>query len=588
MTLYNIWEARNEVRFEEKRVNPTVIANRICFLLDEWANLDVQKRTTVPSPTPSWQLPATGWAKLNADGAWSSQRGCGAAGVIVRDDSGRFLAASVHFFPCVLDAISAEIKATSRAVELAAELRLSKVLIETDSTKVLRLLAEDGRGRSIYAMQILDLKLKARQIRNVEFAWVRRSANRVAIRLVKEGVQTHCVTTWVSTPPVFLMSLLNEDSMRYIRWTTKTFLLLQLLTFRVDPTMEEIDNNLIIKKVQSAHGQTFACVNFESQPSLRHPLLKNHTIQLKQRNSIFHGTYDDNRSMFYISNVEMSEIECPPGTIPVLTSYNGSMSTILFDKTIGFNENGNENVSRQVAALATMPSTFHGLVSSLSVWEPDLGTGKPPRFSGAIAIVQNEESRVAAGWSVDPRLYGDNHVHFEIAWVDHGKACVNVRCAGFVQMSRKVIPGAIIKPVSTIDGKKYIIRIKIVKFLGDWVLKFGEEIVGYWPGKLFSQMSDYATSISWMGIVGAAPGEPFPPMGSGESPDQFEGETKAAYIADVNVVDASGNIVTPALSTLNTIVTAPKCYEIGHVFNSGGGLKFSFGGKGCSPSQPIK
>ncbi|EAY80635.1 hypothetical protein OsI_35815 [Oryza sativa Indica Group] len=373
--------------------------------------------------------------------------------------------------------------------------------------------------------------------------------------------------------------------MGYKGWTIKTFLLLHLLIFSVDPTKEEVDNNLIIKTIQTADGQTFACVSFKSQPSLRHPLLMNHTTQLMPPISFPHSTDDDEGSKFGISNVEMSEIECPPGTVPILTSYNGSMSTRSFDKII-YSENRNDKGNRQMAAVVTVPSTFHGLQTSISIWEPDLGTGRPPRFSGAIVVLKNGGSRVAVGWSVDPHLYGDNLVHFEIAWVDNDKSCINLRCAGFVQMSKKAIPGIIIRPVSTVNGKQYIIRVKIIKFMGDWVLKVGEEIVGYWPSKLLTHMSEAADVISWMGVVEAAPGEPFPPMGSGQPAD--EGETKAAFFADAKVIDASGSFATPALKTINTVATEPNCYEVGRPYTTDDGLQFYYGGAGCSPSQPIK
>lgn len=39
-------------------------------------------------------------------------------------------------------------------------------------------------------------------------------------------------------------------TMGYKGWTIKTFLLLHLLIFSVDPTKEEVDNNLIIKTIQ--------------------------------------------------------------------------------------------------------------------------------------------------------------------------------------------------------------------------------------------------------------------------------------------------------------------------------------------------
>uniref|UniRef100_A0A0D9XR72 Neprosin PEP catalytic domain-containing protein n=1 Tax=Leersia perrieri TaxID=77586 RepID=A0A0D9XR72_9ORYZ len=284
--------------------------------------------------------------------------------------------------------------------------------------------------------------------------------------------------------------------------TTKIFLLLHFLTLSVEPTTEEIDKILIVKSVQSADGQTYACVNFESQPSLRHPLLMDQTSQLNQTISIPQSVYGDKGYMPYISNVEVSNIECPPGTVPILTSYiNGSMSTKSFDKTIGFDENGKDKVSRQAVAVAIVPSTLYGLHSAISIWEPDIGIGKPPRFSGAVALLENEGSHD------DPQLYGDNHVHFEIAWV-----------------SKRAVPGIIIKPVSMINGEQYIFRVKIVKFLGSSILIVGQEMVGYWPSKLFNYMSGAASRAAWMGSVGAAPGESFPPMGSGQSPD--EGERK--------------------------------------------------------------
>ncbi|XP_006662898.1 uncharacterized protein LOC102702140 [Oryza brachyantha] len=376
--------------------------------------------------------------------------------------------------------------------------------------------------------------------------------------------------------------------MRYKGWTIKT-LLLRLLILSVDPTTEEIDNNLIVKTVQSADGQTFACVDFKSQPSLTHPLLKNHTRQPMLPVSFPDSTDGDKGPKFHISDVEMSNIDCPPGTVPILTSYNASMSPRCLDKIIGYkyNEIGNNKEYTQTAAFATVASTFYGLQSSISVWEPDLGTGKEPRFSGAMAIVENEGSRVAAGWSVDPYLYGDNQVHFEIAWVDNEKSCVNVRCAGFVQTSKKATPGIIIKPVSIINGKQYIIRVKIIKLLGAWILKVGEEIVGYWPSKLFSHMSESADRISWMGVAGAAPGDPFPPMGSGQPPD--EGDAKSACFSDAKVIDASGRGVTLALNRVNTVVTAPKCFDVGRPTSTeDGGLQFYYGGTGCSPSLPIE
>ncbi|EEC68013.1 hypothetical protein OsI_35814 [Oryza sativa Indica Group] len=66
-------------------------------------------------------------------------------------------------------------------------------------------------------------------------------------------------------------------------------------------------------------------------------------------------------------------------------------------------------------------------------------------------------------FQIDPDMYGDNHAHFEIAWTNKDKSCTNLRCAGFIQLSNRIVPGAVLKPISTIDGKKYLIIISIFK-----------------------------------------------------------------------------------------------------------------------------
>uniref|UniRef100_A0A0E0J0S8 Neprosin PEP catalytic domain-containing protein n=1 Tax=Oryza nivara TaxID=4536 RepID=A0A0E0J0S8_ORYNI len=308
--------------------------------------------------------------------------------------------------------------------------------------------------------------------------------------------------------------------------TAKIFILLSLLslTFSAEPRKEEFVNHSVVKM-------------FQMQPG-----------------SFPYSTNDAKGSKIYISSIDMCKIECPYGTM---------------------------------AAVETEPSTFYGSQSSISVWEPYLCTGRPPRYTGAVVVIQNGQSRIGAGWYVDPDMYGDNHAHFEIAWTNKDKSCTNLRCAGFIQLSNRIVPGAVLKPISTIDGKKYLIIISIFKIWDVWVLLFGEELVGYWPGELFTDLSGAANMIGWMGVGSAATGEPFPPMGSGYSPD--EGEGRAAFFTDVNVIYSStSKFVSPNLSEIFTRTTNPNCYQVGHPSSYDSGLHFFFGGAGCSPSQFIK
>ncbi|KAL6875715.1 hypothetical protein ACP4OV_013228 [Aristida adscensionis] len=177
------------------------------------------------------------------------------------------------------------------------------------------------------------------------------------------------------------------------------------------------------------------------------------------------------------------------------------------------------------AKVSTRPSFLYGSEAKLSVYEPDVGIGKKPRYSAAMLSLQNgappNTSTIFVGWDVDPILYGDNHTHFEIDWVDKEKSCTNYICHGFVQQSRRVFAGRKITTVSIIDGQKYYIHIKVFKDKksGNWWLTYGNDyhVVGYWPKELFTYLADAADSVHWFCLVAAARGEPTPPMGSGRS-----------------------------------------------------------------------
>lgn len=221
-----------------------------------------------------------------------------------------------------------------------------------------------------------------------------------------------------------------------------------------------------------------------------------------------------------------------------------------------------------MAAVETEPSTFYGSQSSISVWEPYLCTGRPPRYTGAVVVIQNGQSRIGAGWYVSSyylkesnlnnlklffqktkyifvtwerqyicchlqpvlttksqqyinydkhfymlcyhlvmynsayfnprliqictvtitlisRLHGYDRLpkapsQIVLKWItflweitvtffffmqqtNKDKSCTNLRCAGFIQLSNRIVPGAVLKPISTIDGKKYLIIISIFK-----------------------------------------------------------------------------------------------------------------------------
>ncbi|KAL6875711.1 hypothetical protein ACP4OV_013224 [Aristida adscensionis] len=266
------------------------------------------------------------------------------------------------------------------------------------------------------------------------------------------------------------------------------FLFLLFLAFSIDPTVEESVPKSIISTVVA-------------QPSLQHPLLKNHTVQM-QPGSYLYDFAGDGLKKSSNPSVKMSKIECPPRTMPILRSYyNGSTADRPINIIKGNNWDQNDRRGK-IAAVATVTSTFYASQSEISVWEPDVGTGNPPRFSGAIMTMQNGVeptiSAVYAGWFVDPHLYGDNRVHFEVGW-----------------FSKNTVPGAQIEHVSKTNGDQYYIKVSIYQDQrdGNWWSRLDDEFVGYWSKELFKYMHDAASMAGWVGVAAAAGGESYPPNG---------------------------------------------------------------------------
>lgn len=81
-------------------------------------------------------------------------------GVVIRNDSGVFMAAVAQYHPRVKDATRAEFLACSRAANLAGELVLSELIIETNSLEVMGMLAQKEVNRSNYGSLVQDLKMK--------------------------------------------------------------------------------------------------------------------------------------------------------------------------------------------------------------------------------------------------------------------------------------------------------------------------------------------------------------------------------------------------------------------------------------------
>jgi hypothetical protein len=132
-TLYNLWSARNDAREHGVIADPVSIVRRSVEGVTKWWNIHHPNKLKSPSVKEHWLYPDVGWLKVNADGAFRDAGKVGGGGVVIRDHHGKFISGACHFFPQVRDAKCAELLACKRALQVALECQVAKIVLETDT-----------------------------------------------------------------------------------------------------------------------------------------------------------------------------------------------------------------------------------------------------------------------------------------------------------------------------------------------------------------------------------------------------------------------------------------------------------------------
>ncbi|WVZ59795.1 hypothetical protein U9M48_009893 [Paspalum notatum var. saurae] len=243
----------------------------------------------------------------------------------------------------------------------------------------------------------------------------------------------------------------------------------------------------------------------------------------------------------------------------------------------------------KVAGMTNRSAQLFGIYANISAWGHE--HIKPDAYSATIMQVSNESRRPTF-----PSLYNDNKLHFFAQWTtdrDWRTGCYNMDCPGFVPFRNTradmPIPGMVVDAVSSYGGADSSMVLQIVKDgrpgvgNGDWWLYRVSGPVrfplGHWPAALFTSLSRHATVAAWYGAVGFPPrarDEPLPAMGSGRGPG--EGYARAAYLADIRLMDDMANPVDASMAYVMPLANAEGCYKVAMEDTNGPPYTFFYGG----------
>ncbi|KAG9440831.1 hypothetical protein H6P81_020996 [Aristolochia fimbriata] len=290
-------------------------------------------------------------------------------------------------------------------------------------------------------------------------------------------------------------------------------------------------NKPAVKSIETDYGNIFDCVDINKQPAFDHPLLKNDTIQMKPGS---HPQRKGDKISSSSLHIGLPGDGCPVGTVPIrrvtMEDLMRAPSLSQFGKKYAQNDSqlilsdfSTVTKFHHWATIEPYRGEYYGTQATMNVWQPDVSGDKFSLAQFWLTSGPNNDqlNSIEAGWTVNPIRLKDNKVRLFAYWTADGyqkTGCYNLECPGFVQVNKKVPLGAYFNKVSTFGGVQK--EITLLAFLdlktNNWWLKYGDELVGYWPNKLFTSLSTKAEIVQWGGEV-FNPDGLMPPMGSAKS-----------------------------------------------------------------------
>ncbi|XP_027368488.1 uncharacterized protein LOC113874464 [Abrus precatorius] len=368
------------------------------------------------------------------------------------------------------------------------------------------------------------------------------------------------------------------------------------VSYRVDSNQSiqkedlELENHLKLinkpplKSINTKFGDIIDCIDINKQPTLDHPLLKNHKLQRKP-------TFEKPITKTGVKNSPakskflLEKYSCPTGTVPIRRTTKEDLirTKLLLNYHILTKENPGTHVA--YVTVFSFAGPFYGVRGDSSLYNPKV---EKDQISSAHLWVQNgpvdTNNKIVAGWHVAPQLYGDNATHVFAAWTsDNFKktGCYNYHCQGFVQTDNQIYLGTRAEKTSVYGGDIYEVSISITQDLmtKNWWVNMENRSIGYFPGALFSNLA-MADTVGWGGRTSTSAGTPSPPMGSGVFPD--DNFVHAAYFRHVAFRNKLGQLYGPDLQQTRSFTDKPECFGVKYYGDQGRDVGYSlqFGGPG--------
>ncbi|KAL8150428.1 hypothetical protein V2J09_020236 [Rumex salicifolius] len=345
--------------------------------------------------------------------------------------------------------------------------------------------------------------------------------------------------------------------------------------------IEEMLQKSAVNTIITEDGDVYDCVDIYKQPSLDHPLLRNHTVKLKPSFVLDEFNVTD-------PHLGLENGGCSDGLVPIrrfgkedierFQAYRKKYPTSVNPNSpqkpnwhIGLeNRSGSDqgNYGPFALALTKLGIPYRGARGVFNVYNPSVT--KDQRSEAVVYVsygMFDEHNVIHAGWSAD------NY---------QKTGCVDNLCRGFVQVNTRLPLGYRLKPLSIYEGPQFNIPISLIQdqMSGDWwlIVSFNV-VVGYWPKELFRGLVRYANEVGWGGRAYSPDPTTFPLMGSGHR--AVEGYGKSCFLNQMQYTrNGQSKFEDPKPNHFWKHVDYPNCYDLDFFVDYQSKCNMYFGGPG--------
>ncbi|KAK9989340.1 hypothetical protein SO802_029579 [Lithocarpus litseifolius] len=210
VTAWSIWYNWNQVVHEAVELPLAQIWGYAQRLMSDFRGAISATLLSQQSPEVGWAAPPLNTYKVNVDGATSENGKPSSIGIVIRDCKGCVVAARGEILPATYSAEVIEAFAIEEGVVLACELKLSNVILESDSIVVIQTLVSKSDYGDIGPI-IQGSLTRLGSFSSWTARHLKRDYNKVAHDLAKVSRSAKTSQTWFGMDPHFLQQALMLD-----------------------------------------------------------------------------------------------------------------------------------------------------------------------------------------------------------------------------------------------------------------------------------------------------------------------------------------------------------------------------------------